>query len=86
MAEFAAGGFERRAMTGSARIRPAPSASATSCVPVTQCMATRNNPSFLEVYIDNTNARLKWQQTVKSSWIVAGTVGAANLLLLGFLD
>lgn len=39
---------------------------------------------FLEVYVDNTNARLKWQQTVKSSWIVAGTAGAVNLLLLGF--
>lgn len=38
---------------------------------------------FLEVYVDNTNARLKWQQTVKSSWIVAGTAGAVNLLLLG---
>jgi ech hydrogenase subunit B len=41
---------------------------------------------FLEVYIDNTNARLKWQTTVKSSWIVAGTVGAVNLLLLSFLN
>jgi len=40
---------------------------------------------FLEVYVDNTNARLKWQQTVKSSWIVAGTVGALNLLLLSVL-
>ena len=40
---------------------------------------------FFEVYIDNTNARLKWQQTVKSSWIVAGTVGAVNLLLLSIL-
>ncbi len=38
---------------------------------------------FLEVYVDNTNARLKWQQTVKSSWIVAGTLGAVNLLLVG---
>ena len=39
---------------------------------------------FLEVYVDNTNARLKWQTTVKSSWIVAGTLGAANLLFLAF--
>lgn len=41
---------------------------------------------FLEVYIDNTNARLKWQQTVKSSWIVAGTVGAVNLLVLSLIN
>jgi formate hydrogenlyase subunit 4 len=40
---------------------------------------------FLEVYIDNTHARLKWQQTVRSSWIVAGTFGALNLLVLGIL-
>ena len=40
---------------------------------------------FLEVYVDNTNARLKWQQTVKSSWVVAGTVGAVNLLILAFI-
>ena len=40
---------------------------------------------FFEVYVDNTNARLKWQQTVKSSWIVAGTFGAVNLLLLAFI-
>ncbi len=40
---------------------------------------------FLEVYVDNTNARLKWQQTVKSSWIVAGTAGALNLLVLSVL-
>ena len=39
---------------------------------------------FLEVYVDNTNARLKWQTTVKSSWIVAGTLGTANLLFLAF--
>jgi ech hydrogenase subunit B len=38
---------------------------------------------FLEVYVDNTNARLKWQQMVKSSWWIAGTLGAVNLLLLG---
>lgn len=40
---------------------------------------------FLEVYVDNTHARLKWQQTVKSSWLVAGTAGALNLLLLSIL-
>lgn len=40
---------------------------------------------FLEVYVDNTNARLKWQQTVKSSWIVAGTVGAVNLLVISVI-
>ena len=39
---------------------------------------------FLEVYVDNTNARLKWQTTVKSSWIVAGLAGATNLLFLAF--
>lgn len=40
---------------------------------------------FLEVYVDNTNARLKWQQTVKSSWIVAGTFGAVNLLVISLI-
>lgn len=37
---------------------------------------------FLEVLVDNTNARLKWQTTVKSSWWVAGTLGLANLIVV----
>jgi len=36
-----------------------------------------------EIFIDNMYARLTWQVTVKSSWIIAGALAAANLLYLG---
>lgn len=41
---------------------------------------------LLEILVDNTNARLKWQLTVKSSWIIAATLGTANLVLLFYLN
>jgi ech hydrogenase subunit B len=37
---------------------------------------------LIEVFIDNVYARLTWRFTVKSSWIVAGTFGALNLIVL----
>ena len=40
---------------------------------------------FLEILVDNTTARLKWQATLRSSWIVAATAGAINLVLLHYI-
>ncbi|MDR2163868.1 MAG: NADH-quinone oxidoreductase subunit H [Clostridiales Family XIII bacterium] len=40
---------------------------------------------FLEVFIDNAFARMKWQFALKSSWLVTITFGAANLILLYYL-
>lgn len=37
---------------------------------------------LLEIVIDNTNARVKWQVVFKSSWIVALALGALNILVL----
>jgi formate hydrogenlyase subunit 4 len=39
---------------------------------------------ILEVLIDNTFARLTWQFTVASSWIVTGATAVTNLLILTF--
>ena len=41
---------------------------------------------LLEIFIDNTNARVKWQLAVKSSWLIAAVVGVANLAALYFLS
>jgi formate hydrogenlyase subunit 4 len=40
---------------------------------------------LLEILIDNTNARVKWQLAVKSSWLIAAVVGVVNLAALYFL-
>jgi formate hydrogenlyase subunit 4 len=40
---------------------------------------------LIEIFIDNTYARLTWQFTVKSSWAVAGVCGVVNLFLVAFL-
>ena len=37
---------------------------------------------FLEIVIDNTFARFKWQLTLKSSWIVALAAGFVNLFII----
>jgi formate hydrogenlyase subunit 4 len=42
------------------------------------CLATY----FLEVFIDNSFARMKWQVALNSSWIIAAVVGFGNLLVL----
>jgi ech hydrogenase subunit B len=40
---------------------------------------------FLEILIDNTTARVKWQLTLRSAWLVAGTLGIVNLGVLYYL-
>lgn len=40
---------------------------------------------LLEIVIDNTTARVKWQLVVKSSWAVALVLGAANIAALYLL-
>jgi formate hydrogenlyase subunit 4 len=37
---------------------------------------------LLEVFIDNVNARMKWQFALKSSWIVTMTLGVVNMLVI----
>ncbi|KQC09427.1 MAG: Ech hydrogenase subunit EchB [Methanolinea sp. SDB] len=40
---------------------------------------------LLEILIDNTFSRVKWQLTLKSAWIVAGMMGLVNLGVLYYL-
>lgn len=40
---------------------------------------------FLEIVIDNTFARVKWQVMLKSAWIVALVAGALNLLVISLI-
>ncbi len=44
---------------------------------VVVCLATY----FLEILIDNSYARMKWQFAINSSWIVALTLGFVNLIV-----
>jgi formate hydrogenlyase subunit 4 len=37
---------------------------------------------FLETFIDNANARMKWQFAFKSSWIVSLVCGVVNLIII----
>jgi ech hydrogenase subunit B len=39
---------------------------------------------FLEILIDNGFARVKWQQALKSAWIVTGILGMVNLIILSY--
>ena len=39
---------------------------------------------FLEVFIDNNFARVKWQLMLMSAWIVALVCGTINLAILVF--
>ncbi|MCK9578883.1 MAG: NADH-quinone oxidoreductase subunit H [Methanoregula sp.] len=41
---------------------------------------------LLEILIDNTNARMRWQFAVKSAWLVALVAGFINLAALYFLS
>lgn len=41
---------------------------------------------LLEILIDNTNARVRWQFAVKSAWLFALVAGAVNLAALYFLS
>ncbi len=40
---------------------------------------------FVEILIDNTIARVKWQLMLRSAWIIAGTLGLVNLGVLYYL-
>lgn len=40
---------------------------------------------FLEIWIDNNFARVKWQLLFKSSWVVAAVAGGVNLIVLAYL-
>ena len=40
---------------------------------------------FLEILIDNTNARVKWQKMIKVTWIVTLIFGFLNLLILDIM-
>ena len=37
---------------------------------------------FLEILLDNTSARMKWQWAMKTSWTTASILGAVNLIVL----
>ena len=41
---------------------------------------------FLEILIDNTTSRVKWQFTLRSAWIIAGTLGLVNLGVLYYIQ
>jgi len=40
---------------------------------------------FLEIVIDNTFSRAKWQMTLKTAWLIAGAIGIVNLATLYYL-
>lgn len=40
---------------------------------------------FLEIFIDNSNARAKWEFTMASSWGVAVVLGMVNIVVLYFI-
>lgn len=40
---------------------------------------------LLEILIDNTFSRVKWQVTLRSAWIIAGMLGLVNLAVLYYL-
>jgi ech hydrogenase subunit A len=37
---------------------------------------------FLEIFIDNNFARVKWQSMLKWAWIISGVLGIANIAAL----
>lgn len=39
---------------------------------------------LIEIIIDNAFARLKWQNALRSAWIITGVLGILNLLILSF--
>ena len=40
---------------------------------------------FLEIFIDNNFARVKWQAMLKGAWIVALVFGGVNIAVLAFI-
>lgn len=41
---------------------------------------------FVEILIDNTNARLKWNHMLTNTWLVTAILGAINLIILEVLN
>lgn len=41
---------------------------------------------FVEILIDNTNARLKWNHMLTNTWLVTAILGAINLIVLEVLN
>ena len=39
---------------------------------------------FLEIWVDNNFARVKWQAMLSSAWIVALVFGGINIILMMF--
>lgn len=54
------------------------SGAASPFVAVAACLLTY----FLEIVIDNSNARMKWQFALGTSWAVAATLGFINIVIL----
>ena len=40
---------------------------------------------FVEILIDNTNARFKWRTMLGNTWIVTAFLGAINLIIIEIL-
>ena len=40
---------------------------------------------LLEILIDNTFSRVKWQSLLQSAWIISGTIGFTNIAILSLL-
>lgn len=40
---------------------------------------------FIEILVDNTNARLKWKTMLNNTWIVTAVLGAVNLIIIEVL-
>jgi ech hydrogenase subunit B len=40
---------------------------------------------FLEIFIDNNFARVKWQFMFKSAWLIALILGGINIAVLAFI-
>jgi hypothetical protein len=41
---------------------------------------------FVEVLVDNTSSRLKWELMLQSAWLVTALLGVGNLLVLYFVQ
>lgn len=54
---------------------------ASPIIAVIVCLAVY----FLEIFIDNSFARMKWQIAINSSWLVALILGFTNLIVLNFI-
>lgn len=46
------------------------------------CLVALVGCYFMEILVDNTNARLKWHTMMANTWIVTAVLGAVNLIIL----